>query len=419
VYDYDVVGIEVELFNQVLSGQCVGKPTKLISYGGTVPAETMHVPSGRETYVQFNNKITEEKTPRPEMFNYEGCEPGIDGKSGVPITVHNHGQASLAPFDGFAIDRTCLGETKAYMYPNNRPTTGWFHDHALHQTGANVLYGLYGLYIISEKRSKGGCGEPYNLEDMEEVHMIMNDVVIDQNCNIRFDVDGPHDISYFGDINLVNGHPFPVLSEMERKWYRFRALNAAVSRPYLLRLVTPNGEDVSQSLCQIIGTDGGYLEFGPQPYPGTGLMVGVAERWDFVCDFGALDSAITELVLYNDFDEKRMKDVPYFTFSHFVAKFAFSGGVQGSAPAFNEADFGNIGTFAPRTVLKDAIPVARDMILNREAHRTFDFGRGGGQWVINGETWDTNRVAADNVGQNTWELWEIDTGGGWVSVCCY
>jgi FtsP/CotA-like multicopper oxidase with cupredoxin domain len=414
VYEYDVKGVQANLFTSILpDGDCDGddKKTRLISYGGHVPAATMYVRDGKETYVQFNNLITEEDAPRPEMFNFEGCNH--DDKTGLPITTHNHGQAALAPFDGYAEDRTCYGESKAYMYPNNRPTTGWFHDHALHQTGANVLFGLYGFYIISEKTEVGGCGEPYNLDLMEEVLLFINDVVIDAGCQIRWDVDDGHENNYYGDINLVNGHPFPVL-ELTRKWYRFRVLNGSVTRPYLLRLVTPDGDDVSSELCTIIGTDGGYFEKGPTPFPATGLMAGVAERWDMVCDFSGL--GVSELVLYNDVDERRMKDVPYFTYSHFVAKFTFTGEEDTTAPVFDPENRGHIGTFVPETVLSGAIEDAEGMIENGEAHRTFKFGRGNGHWVINGETWETDRVAADDVGQNTWELWEIDSGGGWVRV---
>lgn len=124
IYEFDVIGIQVELFNNILDN-CQGNPTKLLSYGGTVPARTIRAVNGRELFVRFNNEITEADTPRPEMYDFEGCNPEEDGKEGVPIAIHNHGQASIAPFDGFAIDRICLGETKDYMYPNNRPTTGY------------------------------------------------------------------------------------------------------------------------------------------------------------------------------------------------------------------------------------------------------------------------------------------------------
>lgn len=144
-------------------------------------------------------------------------------------------------------------------------------------------------------------------------------------------------------------------------------------------------------------------------------MQGVAERWEFVCDFSLLDADVSTLILYNDVDDERMKDVPYFTYSHFLAKFEFNDGPASNPVQFDRNDLGNIGTFVPGTVLEEAIPIGLQMALNGEAHRTFDFGRGGGLWAINGETWDSERVAANDVGQNTWEVWEIDTGGGWVS----
>ena len=58
--------------------------------------------------------------------------------------MHLHGSASLAPYDGWAEDETCLGETKDYVFPNNRPVTGCYHDHALHITARNAYYGLAG-----------------------------------------------------------------------------------------------------------------------------------------------------------------------------------------------------------------------------------------------------------------------------------
>jgi hypothetical protein len=46
-------------------------------------------------------------------------------------------------------------------------------------------------------------------------------------------------------------------------------------------------------------------------------------------------------------------------------------------------------------------------------HREFVFGRNNGHWTINGETWDTAKIAAEDVGVNTWEVWKFKTGGGW------
>lgn len=56
------------------------------------------------------------------------------------------------------------GETKDYIYPNNRAATEWYHDHALHITLENAYHGLAGMYVSSDKIKDGACGEPYNLE---------------------------------------------------------------------------------------------------------------------------------------------------------------------------------------------------------------------------------------------------------------
>jgi hypothetical protein len=46
-------------------------------------------------------------------------------------------------------------------------------------------------------------------------------------------------------------------------------------------------------------------------------------------------------------------------------------------------------------------------------HREFKFGRSNGHWTINNEGWMTSKIAASDVGQNTWEVWKFSTGGGW------
>ena len=53
----------------------------------------------------------------------------------------------------------------------------------------------------------------------------------------------------FGDVILVNGRPWPVM-RVERRKYRFRILNASISRTYRLQL------DTGDPLV-VIGTDGG------------------------------------------------------------------------------------------------------------------------------------------------------------------
>jgi FtsP/CotA-like multicopper oxidase with cupredoxin domain len=64
----------------------------------------------------------------------------------------------------FVAVHTCSGEAKEYIYPNQRPATGWYHDHALHITLDNAYHGLAGFVLMTDKLKDGGCGAPYNLE---------------------------------------------------------------------------------------------------------------------------------------------------------------------------------------------------------------------------------------------------------------
>ncbi len=123
---------------------------------------------------------------------------------GRPTTVHLHGGASLAPYDGWAEDVSCGGESKDYYYANRRPALEWYHDHVLEittgkpsvmkqqpaaalwmvggeavietilhliappfrplsclRTTENSYYGLSGMYTVHDNANDGGCGEPW------------------------------------------------------------------------------------------------------------------------------------------------------------------------------------------------------------------------------------------------------------------
>ena len=46
---------------------------------------------------------------------------------------------------------------------------------------------------------------------------------------------GVHANQLWGDINVVNGVPWPVL-DIKSTWHRFRVLNASPSRPWILQV---------------------------------------------------------------------------------------------------------------------------------------------------------------------------------------
>ena len=406
-YEINIVDVQLRVFDKVIP-ECSKFPgTWFLSYDGVVPGPTIIAPTGHESIIRFNNKIT---------FQYfkQRYDPCIMSRNGRPISVHFHGSASIAPYDGWAEDETCSSETKDYVYPNNRPTTGWYHDHALHITADNAYFGLAGGYIISSKKRYGGCGEPWNLENMEERLMILSDKVLDSKCQSMIDVFGTHKNNLYGDINLVSGIPFPNMP-LEPKWYRFRILNAAVSRPFLVRLrLEENGVnnvvDVGHNICQVIATDGGYRSF-PVKFPEAGLLIGVAERYEVVCDFSKYSGKT--LYFWNGKHPTAMKDVPYFCYSHLLARVMVSSTTNLPIDVFNPS-VDNMNLNIVSSVLSESdLSTAIGMANRGDYHRKMVFGRSNGHWAINGETWDTYKIAAEDIGQNTWELWLFETGGGW------
>lgn len=401
-YEIDVYDTQLRPFDNAVSS-CKNYPgTWFLTYNGQIPGPTIMTPVGHETLLRFNNKIG-------KYFTQSFSPCNTKTRRGRPFSVHFHGSASLAPFDGWAEDETCFGETKDYIYPNNRPVTGWYHDHALHITARNAYNGMSAYYFVTSKKKFGGCGEPWNLEDIEERHLVFSDRVLDKTCQSFMDTIRVHKDNFYGDINLVSGIPFPNIP-IDAKWYRFRLLNSAISRPYLVKIKDMSLNDISQDICWVIAGDGGY-KGTPTRFPKQGLLMGVAERYEIVCDFRKL--AGQTLFLWNDRDSEMMKDVPYFCYSHLLGKILISRNVQ-QTPSF-EISTGLNSLISPLTkVLENAdIEKAYNMISQGKYHRTFKFGRSGGQWTINGETWDTMRIAASDIGQNTWELWLFETGGGW------
>lgn len=407
-YDFTIGQTQLRPFDNTIDS-CKNFPgTWFMSYNGAIPGPTIRMPVGHESLVRFKNMIN----TNTGYFkgSYNPCLP-VNGKIGRPISVHFHGSASLAPFDGWAEDETCYGEVKDYVYPNNRAGTGWYHDHALHITADNAYYGLAGLKITSAKVKDGGCGEPWNLEDIEEHHLVLNDKVIDDKCQLYADHFNAHKDDLYGDINLVSGIPFPKMN-FEPKWMRFRLLNAAVSRPYLFKIKDHRLNDISQRICRVFATDGGFAN-RHVAFPAEGLLIGVGERYEIACNFSGYGSRT--VYFWNDFDPKIMKDVPYFCNSHLLSKVVFSATTaQPNPPVFITTQTTPDPLKPLYKVLSTAdVNTATSMANADQYHREFVFGRSNGQWTINGETWDTAKIAAEDVGQNTWELWKFKTGGGW------
>ena len=230
-----------------------GFQTTVWGYNGLVPGPTIDVEHGRPVVVRMVNDLPDHPT-----LGYR-----------TNTSVHLHGSASLPQYDGYASDTTWRGEYKDYHWPNAQEArTLWYHDHGAHHTASNVYMGLAGMYRLHDPVERS-LPIPHGRYD---VALVVTDAMFTSDGELLWD-DNDHD-GVFGDVILVNGRPWPAMP-VERRKYRFRILNASVTRAYQWEL------DSGAPLV-IVGTDAGLV---PVPQRVRRLRHAPAERYEIVIDF--------------------------------------------------------------------------------------------------------------------------------------
>lgn len=187
-------------------------------------------------------------------------------------------------------------------------STLWFHDHRFFFTAENVYKGNHGMlnYYSGPDRGNEAMDDGINLRLPSgsrlpwgnidfDVNLIISDFATDQSGQLFFDIfdtDG-----FLGDNILVNGAYAPFMNVMRRK-YRFRLLNACMSRFIKMSVVSSSGVSVP---VQVICNDGNLLvnpvsvgALDPQ---------GVAERFDIVIDFSKFPKG-EKLMLVNTMEHE-------------------------------------------------------------------------------------------------------------------
>jgi FtsP/CotA-like multicopper oxidase with cupredoxin domain len=165
-------------------------------------------------------------------------------------------------------------------------STHWFHDHMFSFTSQNVYKGNAAMFNIYSSLDRGNesindgvnlrlpSGTAKSWGNLEyDVNLMFNEKAFDANGQLFMDIfqfDG-----FLGDLMCVNLTYKPFF-EVERRKYRFRILNASVSRFFKYGL--SDGSPMIQ-----IGNDGNLL---PTPVVQTvSDEQGIAERYDWVIDF--------------------------------------------------------------------------------------------------------------------------------------
>jgi spore coat protein A len=379
-----------------------GKLTKVWGYNGITPGPTISVPRGRKAIVRQINGLTEDPTdPRAKPLTHPtlGYQPAT--------SVHLHGSASLPQYDGYASDVTKVGEYKDYHYPNIQDArTLWYHDHGVHQTASNAYMGLaaqYHLHDDVEARLPIPKGK-------YDVSLTVRDAIFATDGQLIYDDNS--ESSIMGDVILVNGAPQPLMKVEPRK-YRFRILNASVSRSYRFALTTAVGTNAPQEPMTVIATDGGLMPF---PQTVTSFRHGMAERYEIIIDFAKYKPTtpgttrrvfLKNLSNPNNVDYASTKDVMCFDVG-FDAPDLSNNEIQGPPDPLNKGR-----TLNPNG---DVMDLQDTGITNRR----FDLIRQNGSWSVNGKTWvdvlNSNNYdfAMANPADNSTEIWEIRNGsGGW------
>ena len=347
----------------------------------------------RQTTIWGYNGIT----PGPAIVNQQGRSAVMRQICSLPDThpelgynvwtsTHLHGSCSLPEYDGYASDITPPGSFKDYRYPNIQDArTLWYHDHGVHITAVNAYMGLAGQYILHDPIEQA-LPIPHGQYD---VQMTLKDVMFQKNGDLVIDDNNENGI--YGDVILVNGVPWPKM-EVEPRKYRFRFLNASVSRSYDMSLDT--GEPLT-----VIGTDGGLM---PHPQPCSHVKIGMAERYEIIIDF-AKYKAGQQVVLKNDSPKN---NIDYDT-TNVICAFVVKDHVTDSRN--NE-------------IPQDLNPNMRVMGLTEAesvATRNMRFERKNGHWTVNGQTWEDvvnsdYELTVANPGSGDVETWELENpSGGW------
>ncbi|MFB7328416.1 multicopper oxidase family protein [Streptomyces sp. NPDC056190] len=288
-------------------------------YDGIFPGPTFVGRSRHRMVVEVDNRL-----PVPTSMHLHGgvTPPGSDGYPTdllLPLgcgsamrkgayRAHQGGHGMHVPASGWKVTEGF----KSYEYPlEQRAATLWYHDHRMDFSAPQVWRGLAGMFLVHDDE-EDALPLPGGVKD---VPLMLCDRSFEADGSFRYPAKSPHcagepgvDEAYMdgvlGDVQLVNGAPWPLLDVANTR-YRFRLLNASNARRCRLTLVPDKGPRLP--FVQI-GSDAGLL---PAPQRLDEVPVSPAERFDVVVDFSACPVG-TEVTLVNTVADGRMRQVMRF-----------------------------------------------------------------------------------------------------------
>jgi FtsP/CotA-like multicopper oxidase with cupredoxin domain len=285
----------------------VQQSNSLWTFQGTIPPKLVKGRYGEPILFRHHNRLPADVTQNNgfgrntisthEHNGHHGAEnDGFAGAYFFPNQFYDyHWPIVLAGHFSMNTDATDImasspddsgGLTKVPGDWHETMSTHWFHDHMFSFTSQNVYKGNAAMFNIYSGLDRGNeaindgvnlrlpSGDRDSWGNLDyDINLMLADKAWDTSGQLFmdiFDFDG-----FLGDVMTVNFCYKPYF-EVERRKYRFRILNASVSRFFKLCLSD------SSPMIQI-ANDGNLL---PQPVTLTQLdEQGIAERYDIVIDF--------------------------------------------------------------------------------------------------------------------------------------
>jgi FtsP/CotA-like multicopper oxidase with cupredoxin domain len=348
--------------------------TPILGYNGLFPGPTISVDQGTKAVLRVRNQLP--------------AQHPLDGHA-LSTSTHLHGSASLPQYDGYASDITNPGFYKDYRYPNFQPArTLWYHDHGVHFTAQNAYSGLAAQYHMHDPLERKLLPQ-----GKFDVALTITDAMFAANGSLGYD-DNSHS-GLWGDVILVNGKPWPVM-KVQKRVYRFRVLNASISRS--LRPTLSTGDPLI-----MVATDGGLM---PTAQNVANYRHGGAERYEFLIDFRKY--ATGQRVELRNLSNKNNVD---YDFTNKIMAFDVVGdAVDTNDPAWNRIPTTLAASEAMSLKSTQSVKTRRFRVKRNDATNL---------WTINDDSWQDvvasgyKKVVADPA-LNSVEIWEVEnSSGGW------
>lgn len=389
-----------------------GDPASVQIIPGSYLGPIIRVRTGERVRITFINDLPESQ---PSIFHWHGLH--------LPADMDGQPHQVVPPGGRFVYEFTVT----------DRAGTYWFHPHPHGLIGHQVLMGLAGLFIVTDPEAQV-AGLPTGDHDLP---LVIQDRSFDtQNQFITTPAMMQQLMGFLGDRVLVNGQ-LNVQLDLATRAYRLRLLNGSNSRIYKLAWH-------DDTPLTVIGSDGGLLA---SPVKRSFVMLAPGERIELWADFR--DRPIgTELTLRSlaftgaEGGMGQMGETGGTSGNSGNSGMGngmggrMGGGMGGSSGGMGNGSSGGMGNGmnggnAP--ALGAALDILRVRIarqepetltlpttlstlnldrvedaLNRNAPRPVALTLRGGQWQINGKTFEMGTVAANEIVKlNTLEVWEI------------